>query len=158
MMKKAEWILVVVAILVAVTVLVMSITGCTMTSDDETGERQYGVKPVVGETIETGGKLLETLGPPVVTGITAVNAVAGGVAGVVLTAVLSLLSCYRKWKVPLVEKSGMLVKVTAGLRAAGDVIENVVKPSKELWDKAKPVLKTAAANGAVNADKLKKVM
>ena len=134
--------------------MVIMLPGCTATVDEKTGEKLYGVEPGVDEAIEKGGKILETLGPPVVTGITALNAVAGAVASGLLTASLTLLGLYRKWRKPLMEQGVILGKVTAGLRVAGDVIETLVKPNAELWSKAETKLLKAAAKGAINADKV----
>ena len=137
----------------------MVVPGCQSSTNEETGKKEYEVAPKVDKGIETTRAAVELVGPAVVTGITMFNAVAGGAAGAVFTSLMTMLSLYRKWKKPLIEKGTLLVKVTAGLRAAGDVIEQVVKPNADMWSKDKPtkaktILLKAAAKGAINADML----
>jgi len=134
--------------------LVIAVAGCTTLIDPATGEKTYAVKESVVTAIDAVGATAAAVGPAVAAGVTAINPVAGGIVGTILGIALTLFQCYKKWKVPLTKSGVRLDKVTAGLRAAGDVIELVVKPNVELWAKAKPVLKTAAANGAVMGDQV----
>lgn len=149
----------VMCLLVGLMIVLAMVPGCQSSTNEETGEKEYQVPPKVDKSIEGAGSAVEAVGPAVVTGITMINAVAGGAASVAFTTLMTVLGLYRKWKKPLVEKSVMLDKVTVGLRAAGDVIEQVVKPNAELWSKDKPtkaktILLKAASKGAINADML----
>ena len=141
-------------VVLVMALLVIGVVACTTLVDPATGEKTYAVKESVAKGIETVGTTAEAVGPAVAAGVTAINPVAGGIVSTILGIALSLFGCYKKWRVPLTESTIMLDKVSAGLRAAGDVIETVVKPNVELWAKAKPVLKVAEANGAVNGDKI----
>ncbi len=126
-----------------IVLLAIAVVGCTMTIDPVTGEKGYAVKESVVKVIDTIGTTAEIAGP-----------MTGGIVGTILGIVVSVFGCYQTWKKPLTESGIMLDKVTAGLRAAGDVIEEVVKPNVASWATAKPILKLAAKNGSINADKL----
>ena len=139
---------------VVIVLLAIGIVGCVSSVNPETGEKEYAMKESVAKAVDTVGTTAEAVGPAVAAGVSAINPVAGGIVSTVLGIVLSLFGCWTKWKKPLIESTIMLDKVSAGLRAAGDVIEDVVKPNADLWAKAKPILKTAEKNGAINGDKV----
>jgi len=135
--------------------LAAAVAGCVAGPvDPETGQKTFAATPAVDKIATTTGEAIQTAGPVVTAVATAINPAFGGIVGLVLGVAGALYGTYKKWRVPLTESNTLLVKTAAGLRAAGDVIEEVVKPQVDAWAKAKPILKNAAANGAINADKL----
>ena len=152
-MKRTNLMCLIVGILVLAMLLVTSL-GCQSSVNEDTGEKEYQVPPKVDATIEGAGAAIEGAGPAIVTGITMFNAVAGGIAGAVFTGLTTLLGLYRKWKKPLVEKGVLIDKMSAGMRAAADVIEHVVKPNKEAWAEYKPKMLKVEAKGAIMPDKI----
>jgi hypothetical protein len=123
--------------------MLVMVAGCVSTIDPATGKKGYAMKPAVAEFIDGVGTTAETAAP-----------LTGGVVGIGLGAIATMFGCYKKWRKPLVEKTLLVDKVTAGLRAAGDVIETVVKSDPKLWEKAKPSLRLAEKNGAIMPDKV----
>ena len=108
--------------------------------------------PRAADTIDAGVAGVDMLGPGVVTVATAINPAAGAVVGAVVGILMGLGAAWKKWRTPLVELGNKYDRVAAGARAAADVIETVVKPNAELWEKGKPIMKKAAKRGAVNPD------
>ena len=147
MMKSGMWIMVLVLVLAGT-------LGCLSLTDPETGETMYGVTPKAAATVDTVAAAVETAGPAVVGGITAFNPVIGGIAGVVLGGLSTLITLWKKWRTPFVRLSGRYERVAMGARAAGDVIEHVVKPTAELWEKSRTELKSAEIAGAIMPDTL----
>jgi len=137
-----------------VILLAVLVVGCEVTKNPDTGEKQYRLTPKVDENIEKGGAAVEAIGPAAVAATTMISPLAGGVVGIVFGILTSTLTLYRQWKKPLNAKSDAYDKVVLGLRASGDVIEKLVKPTVELWIKAKPDLKLAEASGATMPDKI----
>jgi len=135
--------------------LAVAVVGCIKAGvDPETGQTTYVPSPTVDKIATTTGEAIETAGPAVAAVATAINPTAGAIISAVLGGLIALYGTYKKWRQPLTEANTLLVKTAAGLRAAGDVIEEVVKPQLDAWSKAKLILKSAEANGAINADKL----
>ena len=148
-MKRTNLLLVIGLLLVG-----MCVVGCVVATDPETGEKLYAVAPKVDSAITTTGETLDTIGPAVVVGATAINPVAGSIVGLIVGIASSLFGCYKKWRVPLVESQTMLDKMIVGARAAADVIEEVVKPNADIWPGAKKILKKAEVSGAIMPNSL----
>lgn len=138
---------------VLVCIVLLGVVGCVTGVDPDTGRKTYGLDPCSVKAAENVGLTIEVVGPPIVTGVSAINPVAGSVAGAILGAFTLLLGCYRKWKVPLVEQADLMTKMSAGMRAGADVIE-LAKDNKDLWAKMKPILKTAEKKGAIMPNKI----
>ena len=135
--------------------LAVGVAGCVAAGEDpETGQKTYAAAPAVDKIATTTGEAIETAGPVVTAVATAINPAFGGIVGLVLGVAGALYGTYKKWRQPLTQANTLLTKTSAGLRAAGDVIDEVVKPQMDAWSKAKLILKNAEANGAINADKL----
>ena len=130
------------------------LVGCISMVDPETGETLYGVTPKVADAIDTVAATTEAVAPAVVAGVTAINPVVGGVLGIIVGIFGSVLTLYRKWKQPLVAMGNKYDKLAIGARAAADVIEDIVKPNAELWEKARTPLKAAEKAGATMPDKV----
>jgi len=130
------------------------LAGCQSLIDPETGRKTYALDENAVRVIDTAGDTLETVGPALAAGAAALNPAWGGVLGLIVGIAGSLYATWKKWKKPLAEKSELLDKIAAGARAAADVIDEVVKPNKELWRQAKPSLQAAERNGAVMPDTL----
>ncbi len=140
--------------LMVLLVAAMVIVGCQATKDPVTGDTHYQPTEEVVKAIDTVGVATETLGPGITAATTAINPVIGVIVGLVVGIITSLYGTYKKWKIPLTEKSDMYDKLAAGARAAADVIERVVKPNKALWSEEGPKLKVIENAGAIMPDKI----
>ena len=96
----------------------------------------------------------ETIAPVIVATATAINPVLGGVMGLIAGIIGTGFSLWRKWRTPLIQSRDAYDKLAMGARAAGDVIEKLVKPTAELWERAKPTLKQAEKDGATMPHKI----
>jgi len=130
------------------------LAGCQSFIDPDTGQRYYVLDEGVVKVIDTAGNTIETVGPALAAGASAINPGWGAIVGLVVGIAGSLCATWKKWKKPLAEKSELLDKIAAGARAAADVIDEVVKPNANLWRKVKPKLKDAQRAGAIMPDKL----
>ncbi len=142
------------SVLVALMLVGVLLVGCVSLVDPETGETLYGVAPAAAGAIDATAEGVETVGPGLAAIIGAINPGAGVIAGVAISALTTLGVLWRKWRTPMVEMSDSYDRLAMGARAAGDVIEEVVKPNAELWDKARPMMRAARAAGATNPDTL----
>ena len=124
-----------------VLLMLVTVVGCVTTIDPATGKKTYAAKPSVVEAIDAIGTTAETAAP-----------LTGGMVGIGLGALATMFGCYKKWKKPLTESTLLVNKISAGLKASGDVIDEFVKADPELWAKAKPPLKLAEKKGAIMPD------
>jgi len=131
-----------------------TIVGCMSVVDPETGETLYNMTPAAAEKIDAVGGTVEAIGPAVTAGVGIINPAAGVIAGIVVTLLSTLYGCYKKWKQPLLATTDKLDKVSMGARIAASIIDEVVKPNKDAWAKAKEALQKGKAKGAINPDEL----
>jgi len=134
--------------------VVVAIVGCATYVDPVTGAKTYAADPCAVAIADSVQASIETLGAPTVTVVSAFNPVAGAALGAVLAGLSLLFGLYKRWKVPLQEKTNVLGNVAKGAAVAAEAMEIVKVEGPELWAKIKPLFKRAEGKGAINPDKV----